>query len=98
VPTDNAASERREPHDLVDDADDTKALEHAPHGSDVTEGHVLGAVRLTGPGLTEPLGDLLGRAQILLGDDARFAVHPSRLGQVVVDLALLLLSDDRCHI
>jgi hypothetical protein len=83
---------------LVDDLGDSEALEHRPHRRQVAVGEVAGAVRLAGPCLGEPGGDLLGRAEVALGDDPGFAPDPGRFDEVVVGLPAMLLSDDRCHI
>ena len=83
---------------LVDDCCDPEAPEHLPHRGDVAEREMPGAVGLTRPRLRQPLGDLLGRAQVALGHDAGLSSHTGRLGQVVVGLAVLLLADDECHI
>jgi hypothetical protein len=37
-------------------------------------------------------------AEVALRHDSSLAVHPGRLREVVVGLAILLLTDDECHI
>ena len=84
--------------DLVDDLCHPKAPEHFPGRGDVAEGEMAAASGLAGAGLGQTGGNLLRRAQIALGDDPGLAVDPGGLGQVVVDLPVLLPADDECHI
>ena len=83
---------------LVDNLCHTHPLEHRPHRRQVPEGQVPAAVRLARPGALQAGDDLLGRAQVALGNDPGLAAHPGRLDQVVVRLAALPLPHDRCHI
>ena len=84
--------------DLVDDLGHSEPAQHLPHRSDVAESEMAAAIRLTWTGLRQAGGDLLGRAQIALGDDPGLAADPGGLGKVVVRLPVLLLADDERHI
>ena len=84
--------------DLIDDLRHLQPAQHLPHRSDVAEGEMTAAIRLTWSCLRQARRDLLGRAEITLRDDPGLAVDPGGLGQVVVRLAVLLLADDERHI
>ena len=84
--------------DPVDDLRHLQPAQHLPHRSDVAEGEMTAAIRLTWSCLRQARRDLLGRAEIALRDDPGLAVDPGGLGQVVVRLAVLLLADDERHI
>ncbi len=85
-------------HHLVDYLGDPHALEHRPDRRQVPEGEVAGAVRLPRPAPRQTGDDLLGRAEVALGDDPGLAAYPSGLDQVVIGPAALLLSYDRGHV
>ena len=80
--------------DLIHDLGDAKTTQHLPHCGDVAEGEVTRTVRFTWSRLGQPGGDLLGRAEVALGDDPGLALYPGGLGQVVAGLPVLLLADD----
>src|SRR5680860_655276 len=84
--------------DVIDDVGDLQALQHPPHRRDVPERLVLAAVRLPRTAALQTGHDLLGGTQVLLGHDARLAVHPGGLHQVVVGLLAASLPHNGWHI
>jgi hypothetical protein len=78
VPTDATASERRAPTTTVHDLGVAQPVEHPPHRGQVPEQQLPGPL-LDGPRPVQGRDDVLGRAEVALGDDPRLAVHPGGL-------------------
>jgi hypothetical protein len=83
---------------LIDEFDDTEAfgqIEKCHNGPKFQHNTILG--RLPFGRSFQGGRNMFGTPEVLLAHDTRFAVHPGRLDEVVISLALLLLFDDGGH-